>query len=103
MRTSPTILLLAVAMADLVGCTHSPVTKATSTQPVVSVKERPTMIRVISRRSGMEITPGIDIFADGRCVVRTFRGEELERKLEPSDVRRLLKFFDRQGLFSISD
>ena len=61
------------------------------------------MIRVVSQRSGVDITPGIDIFADGHCVVRTFQGQELERKLQPSAVCGLLDFFERQGLFSISD
>ena len=61
------------------------------------------MIRVISQRSGREITPGIDIFADGRCAVRTFQGEELEKRLPAGEVRSLLEFFEREGLFSISD
>lgn len=87
----------------LVGCKQTAVTQTTTTRPVISVEERPTMVRVVSQRSGADITPGIDIFPDGRCMVRTFRGEELERKLRPSDVRGLLEFFDRQGLFSISD
>ena len=61
------------------------------------------MIRVTSRRSGQEITPGIDIFADGRCLVRRFDGQELEKRLHVGEVRSLLQFFESQGLFSISD
>lgn len=119
-------VVVAVVLAVLVGCddTHvtptggnqpqhsaapvgynddTPVTPATATEPVITVEERPTMIRVTSKQSGKTIIPGVDIFADGRCVIRTFRGEENERKLQPSDVRGLLDYFDRQGLFSISD
>jgi hypothetical protein len=103
MHISRAIVLLAVVATALVGCKNATVAPTTAAQPVISVAERPTMIRVISQRSGAEITPGIDIFADGHCRVRTFRGEELEQRLRPSDVHDLLDFFDRQGLFSISN
>ena len=85
MHTSRAIVLLAVATTALVGCRHTTFTRTATTRPV------------------MDITPGIDIFADGHCVVRTFQGQELERKLQPSAVCGLLDFFERQGLFSISD
>jgi hypothetical protein len=102
MRISHFIAVFVFAVMALTGCESTRVTENPS-QPVISVAERSTMIRVVSQRSGAEITPGIDIFADGRCMVRTFRGEEVERRLPPSAVSGLLDFFDRQGLFSISD
>ena len=61
------------------------------------------MLRVISRRTGQPLTPGIDIFADGRCLLRRFDGQEVEKRLRPADVRSLLQLFEREGLFSISD
>jgi hypothetical protein len=101
---SPLIIAsFAVVLTALAGCRHAPVAQTASSQPVISIEQRPTMFRVMSQRSGREITPGIDIFADGRCSVRTFGGEELERSLRRSDVRQLLEFFDRQGLFTISE
>src|SRR6267143_614379 len=69
---------LVLAFTALVGCTHAPVAQTASPQPVISVEEEPTMIQVTSQRSGQVITPGIDIFADGRCLVRRFDGQELE-------------------------
>jgi hypothetical protein len=103
MRTPLVIAPFVVALTVLIGCTHAPVAQTTSLQPVISVEEQPTMIRVVSRGSGREITPGIDIFADGRCVVRRFDGQELERRLRADEVRSLLQFFEPEGLFSISD
>ena len=61
------------------------------------------MFQIISRQSRKPIVPGIDIFADGRCTVRTYGGEEVERFLLPQDVQALLEFFERQGLYSISN
>jgi hypothetical protein len=103
MRTSPSITLLAIAVMAFVGCRHAPVIETHATEAVISVEERNTIFRVISPQSGKEITPGVDIYADGRCVVRTSDGQEFEKKLQSADIRRLLKFFDHQGLFSISD
>jgi hypothetical protein len=103
MRSSHIITSFAVVLTVITGCRHAPVAQMASSQPVISIEQRPTMFRVMSQRSGREITPGIDIFADGRCSVRTFGGEELERSLRRSDVRHLLEFFGRQGLFTVSD
>ncbi|MEW6307104.1 MAG: hypothetical protein AB1705_26875 [Verrucomicrobiota bacterium] len=102
MRTSRLIMVFAVAVAAFAGCRNTPIAK-TAAQPVISVAVRPTMIRVISQRSGTDITPGIDIFADGRCAVRTFRGEEITKRLRVGEVDSLLVFFEREGLFSVSD
>lgn len=85
------------------GCRHTSITSAQTKEPIISVEERSRMFRVISPKTGKVLTPGVDIFADGRCLVRAFDGEELERSLRSSDVTALLDFFDRQGLFAISD
>jgi len=61
------------------------------------------MIRVISRESGRDITPGVEVFADGSCRIKTVEGDEYTTKLERSTVRGLLSFLEREGLFSISD
>ena len=95
-------MVLAVAVATFAGCRNAPIAKR-PTQPVISVTVRPTMFRVISQRSGREITPGIEIFADGRCAIRSFGGEEFEKRLRVGEVDSLLEFFEREGLFAISD
>ena len=61
------------------------------------------MIRVVSKRSGMDITPGVDVFTDGRCLVRTFDGDELQRRISPADVDRLLGYFEEQRLLTLTD
>jgi hypothetical protein len=103
MRTPHIIASFAVALTMLIGCADVPVAPTVSVEPVISVEEQPTMLRVISRRTGQPLTPGIDIFADGRCLLRRFDGQEVEKRLRPADVRSLLQFFEREGLFSISD
>jgi hypothetical protein len=95
-------LILFSAIVALAGCSRLPVTPIPSGQPIISVSEEPTMIRVLSRRTGKDIIPGVDIFADGRCVIRTFAGKERQKKLKPSQVNALLEFFEREGLFRIS-
>ncbi len=40
----------------------------TVAQPVISVSERPPYGLVVSRKSGKEIIPDIDLYADGRWV-----------------------------------
>src|SRR6266850_1951744 len=94
-RAKMWLCLGVLAFTALVGCTHAPVAQTGSPQPVISVEEEPTMIQVTSQRSGRVITPGIDIFADGRCLVRRFDGQELEKRLRVGKVRSLLQVFER--------
>ena len=61
------------------------------------------MLRVISKRSGKDIIPGVHIFADGHCQVRTFDGHEFHRWISPSEVERLLRYFEEQHLVSLTD
>ena len=102
-RVSRIALLLLLVTVVLAGCTSAPVARAPGDELVVSFEERPTMYRIISKRTGAIIIPGVDIFASGRCLLRTVDGEELERRLSPGDVQSLLKFLDGQGLFDISN
>jgi hypothetical protein len=103
MRRSICLTLLAVAALATAGCCHTSTAAASKSKPVITVEERPAMYAVLSKRSGRPIIPGIDIFEDGRCVVRTFNGDESEKVLQKSDVQTLLDFFDQQDLFSISE
>lgn len=101
----PLLIITSIsAVVVVVGCAQksTPDAKAAPAHQVISVEEEPTFIRVLSQRTGKEITPGIDIFADGRCLVRKFDGTEFEKRLRPDDVHGLLQFFERQGLFNIS-
>ena len=61
------------------------------------------MFRILSQHSGQQITPGVEIFADGRCIVRNFQGEEFKKRLHASEVDKLLMFFEREQFFSLSD
>jgi hypothetical protein len=102
MQRSSLFPVLTILAKLLVGCRHATVPDTNQQQPVIKVEERSRMFRVISQRSGKPIVPGIDIFADGRCAVRTYNGEEVERFLLPKDVQVLLEFFEERGLYSIS-
>ncbi len=99
------ILLLIVACAFLVyGCgSHRAIRPGAKADPVVSVERQSRMFQVLSKQTGQPITPGVLIYADGTCRVRTFDGDELTKAIRPSKVRELLDFFQREGLFSISD
>jgi hypothetical protein len=103
MRKTHLITLLAIVATALVGCGHTPAKQMSAAEPVISVEESSRMFRVVFPHSGKDIIRGVHIFEDGRCMVYTDGGEELERKLRPSDVRGLLDYFDHQGLFSISN
>lgn len=70
--------------------------------PAISIQEWPTITRVYSKSSGAELLPGVELYNDGRCVLRTFRGEEIHKSFHRAAVVRLLKLWKRQGLFSIS-
>lgn len=61
------------------------------------------MSRVVSKISGREIVPGIDIYADGRCLIRRFDGTEPEKRVSPSEVSELLRFLDQSGFFGLSN
>ena len=71
------------------------------TNALISVYERPTMFRVVSKTSGRDIVPGIDIYVDGQCSVRRFDGTELQKRIKPSELSALLGFFDESGFFPI--
>ena len=72
------------------------------TNALISVYERPTMFRVVSKTSGRDIVPGIDIYVDGQCSVRRFDGTELQKRIKPSELSALLSFFDESGFFRLS-
>jgi hypothetical protein len=99
------IVLLLIAAGLLAGgclSTHGPGQSPTA-DPVVSVEKQSSMSYVVSKKTGQRITPGIQIYADGTCRVRTDGGEEVRKSVQISRVRDLLDFFQREGLFSISD
>jgi hypothetical protein len=96
----------------LIGC-RSPVPNHTAgaerptlpsdTNTVISVSERPTMFTVVSKTSGRHIVPGIDIYADGRCLIHRFDGTESEKRVAPSELSELLRFLDQSGFFGMSN
>ena len=61
------------------------------------------MFSIRSKRTGQPVVPGVLIYADGTCRVTTSDGDELTKAIKPSKVKELLGFFQREGLFSISD
>jgi hypothetical protein len=102
MRVVYIIGMATILAPALIGCKHALVRQMPANQPIISVEERSRMFRVISQSSGKLFDPGVDIFADGRCMVRTIDGKEYERRLRLSEVRSLLGFFEGQGFFVLS-
>lgn len=85
-----------------IGCSHTRVAQGDRHEPIISVSEKSRMFYILAKNSGEVIVPGVDIFSDGRCIVRNFDGEVIEKKLSASKVRDLMDFFSREGLFDIS-
>lgn len=112
MHSRHSIALVALTALTIAGC-RSPISEPVAhiehhpmtgdSNAVISVSERPTMIRVVSKTSGRDIIPGIDIYADGRCLIRRFDGTEPEKRLTPSELSELLRFLDQSGFFGLSE
>jgi|KBSSwiStaDraftv2_1062776.scaffolds.fasta_scaffold211830_5 hypothetical protein len=61
------------------------------------------MFSVVSKTSGKYLVPGIDLYADGRCLIRRFDGTEREKRVAPSELSELLRFLDQSGFFGMSN
>ena len=48
------------------------------------------------------IIPGVDMYDDGRCIIRTFDGREFQKTITNDKVRDLLAYLERHGVFGIS-
>lgn len=72
-------------------------------RPAISVVMQPSGPSVRSQRTQRTIVPGIDIFPDGRCLVRRLDGTEQEKSIGTAGVREMVAFFDEKGLFFLSD
>ncbi len=94
-------LLLCALVLILPGC------KSTSSNSkaaaVISVAYESTYMLSISKKSGKRTIPGYDMFADGKCSLRTSEGDEFTLKLSPEEVANLISFSKEQGFFSISN
>lgn len=75
--------------------------------PVISASQYGAMSRITPKKPSIlrdrVFIPGVEIFADGRCYVKTQAGDEFDRRITPDEVESLLHYFQEQGLFSLSD
>jgi len=87
----------------LVGCTTTATGRKTEPKPVITVAYESSMMYTVSKENGKRILPGCDIFADGRCFLRSVDGDEITMRLPQGEVDDLLKFCEKQGFFSTSN
>lgn len=78
-------------------------TLANDHRPAISVALQPAGRPVMSQESRLAIVPGIDIFPDGRCLVRRPDGSEQRKDIGRARVRELVEFFDDRGLFFLTN
>ncbi|HEY1170714.1 MAG TPA: hypothetical protein VGH19_05030 [Verrucomicrobiae bacterium] len=93
------LLCLWALLFSFSGCTS----RSNTTAPIISVANESTYMLAISKKSGKRIIPGYDIFADGKCSLRSSEGDEFTLKLPPEEVTGLVSFSKEQGFFSISN
>jgi hypothetical protein len=72
-------------------------------RPVVSVSSEPTGLTVKSQKSGKKIVPGIDIYSDGRVIVRRYDGSEASKHIDKTAVETLLQSLDSLRFYKISE
>jgi hypothetical protein len=72
------------------------------TNAVISLREMPTSLQVVSEKSGKTIFPGIDIYADGRCSIRRWNGTEFEHQISKETLAELLRKLQESGFFGLS-
>ena len=89
------------------GCSRSNVVRESlSSVPenplVVSIKHESTMFEIRSKFTGKRISPGLEIYSNGRVTVCDFDGNETEKRLQLRDVQALLRSLEQAGLFSLS-
>ncbi len=75
---------------------------AADTNLVIALSERPTHGLILSEATGELITPGIDVYANGRCIIRNLGGAETEKQISSAEVTKLLQAIDRSGFFELS-
>ena len=103
MRLNPSIAAVPLALL-FCGCAGPhPQQSGGETHPVVSVEQTSDMFYIRSKKTGLHMTPGVDIFADGKCNVRTFHGAEFTKTITRSKLEELLHWLEGEGLFSISE
>ncbi|MCD6050552.1 MAG: hypothetical protein K0Q55_1955 [Verrucomicrobia bacterium] len=100
-RIKPIVFLLLCALSLVLTACQS--TSAAKASPVISISYESTYTYTVSKKSGQRITPGYDIFTDGRCSLRSADGDEITLKLSPEEVTGLVSFSKEQGFFSISN
>jgi hypothetical protein len=70
---------------------------------VVSVSSEPTGLTVKSQKSGRKIIPGIDIYSDGRVLVRRYDGSEATKHIDRTAVETLLRSLDDTRFYKITE
>jgi hypothetical protein len=108
MRATAQVLAMAVCFSVVIGCRRSesaalPYQLVADGKPAITVQLESTYIYVTSRNTGAKIIPGIEIFAGGGCIIRDFEGTELERRISQQQLADLLRFFEAERIFGLSD
>ena len=102
------VLVLAVGVLILVGCRRQEQTALPSSliadgKPAIRVHLEPTYVRVTSKATGANIIPGVDIYAGGGCIVRSFDGTEVESRISEQQLAILLRFFEAERILGLTD
>lgn len=108
MRVTGQSFALAVWLLALIGCRREeqaalPFPLVADGKPAITVHLEPTYINVTSRKTGAYIIPGVEIYSGGGCVIRDFDGTELERRISQQQLAELLRFFDAERIFGLTD
>jgi len=108
MRTF-TLICLAAALFLLFGCkgmrqqTDAQRPLIADGQPAISVQLDLTGRRIISPQTGVDMIPGVDIYADGLCTIRRFDGTEAQRRISQCQIAALVRFFETERVLGLTD
>jgi len=70
---------------------------------VVSVSSEPTGLTVKSQKSGKKIIPGVDIYSDGKVIVRRYDGSEATKHIDKPAVEKLLRSLDSTKFYKVTE
>jgi hypothetical protein len=92
-------------LVDAVGLTTMLLVASTpaTERLVVRVSSEPTGLTVKSQKSGKKIIPGVDIYSDGKVIVRRYDGSEATKHIDKPAIEKLLRSLDSTKFYKVTE